>query len=127
MSHRAPATVTGAARVPGSGPIGPVAQIVRGIHLVNPAWKLGWMSGATPPTYKFTNRPADNEAIKQRGSLTICFGSEMSLDAAPTGRRGRQQSYGDAATQTCLSMKELFGLALRQTRGSSRACCDGSA
>ncbi len=41
----------------------------------------------------------------------------MSWDGAPTGRRGRQQSYSDAAIQTCLSMKVLFGMALRQTTG----------
>jgi hypothetical protein len=41
----------------------------------------------------------------------------MSWDAVPTGRRGRQQTYRDAAIQTCLSMKVLFGMALRQTTG----------
>jgi hypothetical protein len=41
----------------------------------------------------------------------------MSWDAAPTGRRGRQQTYSDAAIQMCLSMKVLFGMALRQTTG----------
>lgn len=39
----------------------------------------------------------------------------MSWDAAPTGRRGRQQTYSDTAIQTCLTMKVLFGMALRQT------------
>src|SRR5690606_20871656 len=61
--------------------------------------------------------PAYNEALKRRGSLTIWFDPEMSWDAAPTGRRGRQQTYSDAAIQTCLSMKVLFGMALRQTTG----------
>ncbi len=41
----------------------------------------------------------------------------MSWDAAPTGKRGRQQTYSDAAIQTCLTMKVLFGMALRQTTG----------
>jgi len=41
----------------------------------------------------------------------------MSWDGAPTGRRVRQQSYSDAAIQTCLSMRVLFGMALRQTTG----------
>ena len=41
----------------------------------------------------------------------------MSWDAVPTGRRGRQQTCSDAAIQTCLSMKVLFGMALRQTTG----------
>ncbi|BCI66332.1 IS5 family transposase [Acetobacter aceti] len=33
------------------------------------------------------------------------------------GRRGRRQSYSDAAIQTCLTLKVLFGFALRQTTG----------
>jgi len=75
------------------------------------------MSRHTPPTYKTRNWPAYNEALKRRGSLTIWFDPEMTWDAAPTGKRGRQQSYSDAAIQTCLSMKVLFGMALRQTTG----------
>jgi hypothetical protein len=38
----------------------------------------------------------------------------MSRDAAPTGKRRRQQTCSDAALQTWLSMKVLFGMALRQ-------------
>lgn len=34
-----------------------------------------------------------------------------------TSRRGRQQTLSDAAIQTCLSMKALFGMASRQTTG----------
>ena len=75
------------------------------------------MSRPTPPTYRTRNWPAYNEALKRRGSLTIWFDPEMSWDAVPTGRRGRQQTYSDAAIQTCLSMKVLFGMALRQTTG----------
>jgi hypothetical protein len=40
----------------------------------------------------------------------IWFGPHMSWEAVPTGRRGRQQTYGDAAIQTGLSMKVLFGI-----------------
>lgn len=36
---------------------------------------------------------------------------------APSGRRGRQQAYWDAAIQACLTLKVLFGLPLRQTTG----------
>ena len=75
------------------------------------------MSRPTPPTYRTRNWPAYNEALKRRGSLTIWFDPEMSWEAVPTGKRGRQQSYSDAAIQTCLSMKVLFGMALRQTTG----------
>ena len=38
----------------------------------------------------------------------------MNWEAKPTGKRGRQQTYSDASVQTCLTMKELFGMALRQ-------------
>jgi len=41
----------------------------------------------------------------------------MSWDAKPTGKRGRQQRYSDTAIPTCLTMKVLFGMALRQTTG----------
>jgi hypothetical protein len=41
----------------------------------------------------------------------------MIWEAAPTGKRGRQPDYSDAAIQTCLTMKVLFGMALRQTTG----------
>lgn len=75
------------------------------------------MSRPIPPTYKTRNWPPYKEALKRWGSLTIWFDPEMSWDAAPTDRRGRQQTYSDAAIQTCLSMKVLFGMALRQTTG----------
>ena len=56
-------------------------------------------------------------ALKRRGSLTIWFNPDMAWAAKPTGKRGRQPLYSDAAVQTCLTMKVLFGMALRQTTG----------
>jgi hypothetical protein len=41
----------------------------------------------------------------------------MTWEAAPTCKRGRQPDYSDAAIQTCLTMKVLFGMALRHTTG----------
>ncbi len=41
----------------------------------------------------------------------------MMWEAAPTGKRGRQPDYSDAAIQTCLTMKVMFGMALRQATG----------
>lgn len=58
-----------------------------------------------------------NLSLKQRGSLSIWFDPEMTWEAAPSGRRGRQQAYSDAAIQACLTLKILFGLPLRQTTG----------
>ena len=75
------------------------------------------MSRPTPSTYKTRNWPAYNEALKRRGSLTIWFDPAMIWEAPPTGKRGRRHDYSDAAIQTCLTMKVLFGMALRQTTG----------
>jgi len=50
-----------------------------------------------PPAYKTRNWPACNEALKRRGSLAIWFDPEMSWEAAPTGKRGRQQTYSNTA------------------------------
>ena len=75
------------------------------------------MSRADTPTYKTLNWPAYNKALKRRGSLTIWFDPDMPWAAKPTGKRGRQPVYSDAAVQTCLTMKVLFGMAIRQTTG----------
>ena len=80
------------------------------------------MSRPIPPTYKTRNWPAYNEALKRRGSLTIWFDPAMMWGAAPTGKRGRQPDDSDAAIQTCLTMKVLFGMALRQTTGFVVTC-----
>jgi hypothetical protein len=75
------------------------------------------MSRPNTLTYKTLNWPAYNKALKRRGSLAIWFDPDMVWAAKPTGKRGRQPVYSDAAVQTCLTMKVLFGLALRQTTG----------
>ena len=75
------------------------------------------MSKPNTPSYKTLNWPAYNKALKRRGSLTIWFDPGMAWAAKPTGKRGRQPIYSDAAVQTCLTMKVLFGMALRQTTG----------
>ena len=69
------------------------------------------------PAHKTLNWPADSKALRRRGSLTNWFDPEMTWAAQPTGRRGRRPVCSDAAAQTCLTMKVLFGLALRQTTG----------
>ncbi len=58
-----------------------------------------------------------HKALKRGGSLTIWFDPAMTWEATPNGKRGRQSDYSDAAIQTCLTMKVLFGMALRQTTG----------
>lgn len=75
------------------------------------------MSRPNRPSHKTQNWPSYNEALKRRGSLTIWFDPDMSWAARPTGQRGRQAVCSDAAVQTCLTMKVLSGMALRQTTG----------
>lgn len=75
------------------------------------------MSSCAPTKYKTTNWPSYNTALKQRGSLSIWFDPGMIWVPPPSGRRGRQQQFSDAAIQTCLTMKVLFGMPLRQTTG----------
>ena len=66
------------------------------------------MSRPTPPTYKTRNWPSYTKALKRRGSLAIWFDPAMTWEAAPTGKRGRQRNYSDAAIQTCLTKKVLL-------------------
>ena len=75
------------------------------------------MSKPILPPYKTTNWRSYNDALKKRGSLTIWFDPAMIWKARPSGKRGRQQNYSDGAIQTCLTMKVLFGMPLRQTVG----------
>lgn len=75
------------------------------------------MSRPNALSYKTLNWPEYNKALKRRGSLTVWFDPDMRWAAQPTGKRGRQPVYSDAAIQTCLTMKVLFGMALRQTTG----------
>ena len=75
------------------------------------------MSKPVPPTYRTTNWRAYNAALKQRGSLLIWFDPQTEWVASPSRRRGRPATFSDAAIQTCLMLKALFGLPLRQTEG----------
>ncbi|STB63925.1 IS5 family transposase [Chromobacterium violaceum] len=75
------------------------------------------MTKPAPKRYRTTNWNAYNQALIQRGSLSVWLDTSMSWQAAPRGKRGRTQTYSDAAIQFCLTIKNLFGLALRQTIG----------
>jgi hypothetical protein len=67
--------------------------------------------------YKTTNWATYNAALKARGSMTIWLDKDMPWYAPTSGQRGRQRVFSDAAIQFCLSIKCLFGLALRQSLG----------
>jgi hypothetical protein len=84
---------------------------------MNLAWQLELMNSWTSTMYKPRNWSDYNQALKQRGSFSVWFNAEMSLEAEVSGARRRQKTYSDAAIQTCLRIKVLFGLPLRQTAG----------
>lgn len=75
------------------------------------------MSKPLPPKYCTINWPSYNHSLKQRGQLLLWLDKDMNWLAPTTGRRGRQPIFSDAAIQFCLTIKCLFGLALRQATG----------
>ena len=71
----------------------------------------------SPTRYRTTNWSDYNAALRQRGSLSVWFDPDMVWQAGKTGKRGRPETFSDAAVQVCLTLKVLFGLPLRQTVG----------
>ena len=60
-----------------------------------------------------------NEALRQRGSLTVWFTDEAiaAWKAAPRTTPGGQPHYSDLAITTALTLRAVFRLPLRQTEG----------
>ena len=75
------------------------------------------MPKPSPIRYRTTNWSDYNAALRKRGSLSVWFDPETVWHADKTGKRGRPETFSDAAIQTCLTLKVLFGLPLRQTVG----------
>ena len=75
------------------------------------------MSKPASNKYKTTNWPSYHAALKSRGALMIWLDPVLKWAAEPTGKRGRNPTFSDAAIQLCLTIKCLFGLALRQATG----------
>ena len=75
------------------------------------------MSKSAPPCHRTLNWSSYNAALRRRRSLTVWFDPSTSWHAAPSGKRGVQPAYSDAAIQACPTVKVLFGLPLRQTTG----------
>ena len=69
------------------------------------------------PRYRTTNWSNDNKSLRKRGSLLVWFDRDMTWVAERCGKRGRPETFSDAAIQFCLSVKVLFDLPLRQTSG----------
>lgn len=72
-----------------------------------------------PPSakYRTTNWKSYNASLRQRGSLTIWLDKDIAWHGPATVSPGRPKVFSDAAIQFCLTIKCLFGLALRQTMG----------
>ena len=75
------------------------------------------MSNWSPTKYTSSNWPSYNNALKERGSLSIWFDPKMSWHARRIGKPGRQLEFSDAPVQVCLTMKVLFVMPLRQETG----------
>ena len=75
------------------------------------------MSQPRKPRYRTSNWKQYNASLKARGSLTVWLDKGMCWFATASGKRGRSRKFSDAAIQFCLTLKNLFGLALRQTTG----------
>jgi hypothetical protein len=71
------------------------------------------------PKRRVTNWAAYNEALRQRGSLTMWFTDDAiaAWKAAPRTTPGGQPHYSDLAITTALTLRAVFHLALRQTEG----------
>lgn len=75
------------------------------------------MSKPVPPRYRTLNWFSYNASLRERGALTVWFDPSMFWHAAPSGRRGAQPVYGNAAIRACLPIRQLLGLPLRQATG----------
>ena len=75
------------------------------------------MSKPPPARYRTTNWSSYTASLKRRGSLLIWLDKEMTRLAPPDGSPGRPEVFSDAAIQSCLTIKVLFRLPLRQMTG----------
>lgn len=75
------------------------------------------MNKPAPKIYRTTNWSCYNQALINRGNLSIWFDPNTQWYAQPQGKQGRNQTYSDVAIQCCLMMKSLFRLSLRMVTG----------
>lgn len=70
-------------------------------------------------THRVRNWRQYNEGLKQRGALTLWISKEAIEQWRYQGaaRRGAQPTYSDLAIETCLTLRLIYHLPLRQTEG----------
>lgn len=74
----------------------------------------------TKQSYRLRNWKQYNNALVQRGSLTLWFSDDMIADwinHQKTGRRGRPDTYADTAILCMATLQEVYHLRLRSTEG----------
>jgi Transposase DDE domain len=69
--------------------------------------------------YKVTNWSAYNAGLKQRGSLTLWIDADIAShwNQESENKRGGQKIYSALAIETCLVLRKVYRLPLRQTEG----------
>ena len=74
----------------------------------------------TKPHYRIRNWKDYNSALTKRGSLTLWIDQpaiDQWLCPSKPSRLGRPPKYADVAIESCLLLREVFHLPLRQTQG----------
>ena len=73
--------------------------------------------------YKVKNWAQYNDALRKRGDITVWFTEEAIESWTPesTRKKGRPQKYSNLAIETCLSLRIVCSLPLRQTEGFARS------
>src|SRR3954468_22829940 len=73
--------------------------------------------------YRVSNWHEYDQALQDRGSLTVWFTPEAvaAWQAPPTGRRGRSPLYSNVAIETGQMLRLVFGQPWRQTEGLLRS------
>lgn len=75
------------------------------------------MKKPAPKIYRTTNWSTYNQALVNRGNITIWFDPKTQWYAHSKAKQGRNQTYSDSAIQCCLMIKSLFRLSLRMVTG----------
>ena len=65
--------------------------------------------------YRVMNWPEYNESLRQRGDVTAWFSVDAvaGWSAPRSGKRGGQRRYSELAIEVFLTLRVVFGLALR--------------
>ena len=71
--------------------------------------------------YKVSNWREYDQALQQRGSLTVWVTPEALEAPEKTGRRGRPTSYSDIVIETAVMLRLAMGKPWRQTEGLLRS------